>query len=86
MNNQESQGTTNQPDKGLGEMRCSFAIGDRLRVKANEWTTTKGDAGKVILVKSILPAPGGDPSKKAIMGFTVDREMVFLMDKHFEKF
>ena len=23
MNNQESQGTTNQPDEGLGEMRCS---------------------------------------------------------------
>lgn len=26
MNNQESQGTTNQPDEGLGEMRCSPSI------------------------------------------------------------
>lgn len=25
MNNQESQGTTNQADEGLGEMRCSSA-------------------------------------------------------------
>jgi len=60
VNNQETQGTTNQPDSGFGSSHC-YAVGDRVRMRE---TITEGpseelpaqhfcEKGEVLIVRKV---------------------------------